>query len=237
MSFHFQVVTLFPELVHPYLAGSILGRAIKKGLIEVTTLNPREFTTDKHRTVDDDPYGGGAGMVMKAEPLALAVEAGRAKAPDAKVVLMSPCGQPFDQGVAKRLSGLGALILVCGRYEGIDQRLADHCVDEEISLGDFVLTGGELAALSVIDATSRLLEGVLGHAEGAIEESFTDKPLLEHPQYTRPRTWRGHEVPEVLLSGDHAKIEAWRLAKRVELTQARRPDLLDDGEPIAEKGA
>lgn len=227
MSFRFQVITLFPELVRPYVEGSILGRALKAGLIELHTINPRDFATDRHRSVDDAPYGGGAGMVMMPEPLAEAIASARDACATGPVVLLSPAGEPFSQDVAKRYAGLGALTLVCGRYEGIDQRIADHCVDEELSLGDYVLTGGELGALVVIDATSRLLDGVLGNADGWAQESFTDVALLEHPQYTRPRTWRGHSVPEVLLSGDHGKVDAWRQRKRQELTEARRPDLFE----------
>jgi tRNA (guanine37-N1)-methyltransferase len=226
MTYGFQVVTLFPELVMPYVGGSILGRAVDSKRIAVDAINPREFTQDRHRTVDDAPYGGGAGMVMMAEPLAQAIDRARERAPDTHVVLLTPAGKPFDQSMAKRFAGLKGLTLVCGRYEGIDQRIADHMVEEEVSLGDFVLTGGELAALAIVDATSRLLEGVLGHSEGAVEESFTDAPLLEHPQYTRPRVWREHEVPEVLLSGNHAKIQDWRLKAREDLTASRRPDLL-----------
>jgi tRNA (guanine37-N1)-methyltransferase len=206
--------------------GSILGRALKAGLIELVTINPRDYATDRHRSVDDAPYGGGAGMVMIPEPLSQAIDAARQACQAAPVVLLSPAGKRFDQSVAKRYAAHGSLILVCGRYEGIDQRIADHCVDEELSLGDYVITGGELGALAVIDATSRMLAGVLGNADGSAEESFTDSPLLEHPQYTRPRSWRGHSVPEVLLSGDHARVDAWRRRQREALTEARRPDLL-----------
>ena len=226
MSYAFQVVTLFPELVMPYVSGSILGRAIESQRIQVETINPRYFTKDKHRTVDDAPYGGGAGMVMMPGPLGLAINKARVEQPKTHVVLMSPAGKPFDQKTAKRFARMESLTLVCGRYEGIDQRVADHLVDEEISLGDFVLPGGEVAALAVIDATSRLLDGVLGNSDGARIESFTDAPLLEHPQYTRPREWRGHEVPEVLLGGNHGEIEAWRQRERLRLTECRRPDLL-----------
>ena len=226
MSYSFQVVTLFPELVTPYLSGSILGRAVDADLIGLKTINPRDFTTDKHRTVDDAPYGGGAGMVMMPGPLGLAIDQARELEPQTHVVLMSPAGAPFDQKAAKRFASLDSLTLVCGRYEGIDQRIADHIVDEELSLGDFVLTGGEVAALAVIDATSRLLDGVLGNADGPRIESFTDAPLLEHPQYTRPREWRGHGVPDVLLGGHHGEIASWRDQERQRLTALRRPDLL-----------
>lgn len=227
MSYRFDVVSLFPELVQGYLGGSILGRAGRAGLIDVAYTDPRDFTTDRHRTVDDAPFGGGAGLIMKAEPLALAVEQVRAQRAPARVVLLSAAGRPFTQAVAAEYAALGSLALVCGRYEGVDERVAEHVVDEELSLGDFVLTGGELGALAVIDAVSRLLPGVLGNAEGPTEESFSDAPLLEHPQYTRPRDWRGHGVPEVLVSGDHAAIARWKAAQRLSRTAARRPDLLE----------
>jgi len=226
VSYSFDVVTLFPELVQGYLGGSILGRAGRAGLIDVAYTDPRDFTTDRHRTVDDAPFGGGAGMVMKAEPLARAVEAVRAARAPARVVLLSAAGRPFTQAVAVEYAALGSLALVCGRYEGVDERVAEVVVDEELSVGDFVLTGGELGALIVIDAVSRLLPGVLGNAAGPAEESFSDAPLLEHPQYTRPREWRGHAVPPVLVSGDHAAIARWKAEQRLARTRARRPDLL-----------
>ncbi|MCB9733048.1 MAG: tRNA (guanosine(37)-N1)-methyltransferase TrmD [Deltaproteobacteria bacterium] len=209
-----------------YLGGSILGRAGERGIIEVAYTDPRDFTTDVHRTVDDAPFGGGAGMVMKPEPLAQAIEQVRARRGPARVVLLSPSGRLFDQRVAAEYAALGSLCLVCGRYEGVDERIAAEVVDEELSIGDYVLTGGELGALVVIDAVSRLLHGVLGNAEGAFDESFTGTALLEHPQYTRPREWRGHAVPDVLLSGNHAEIARWRAQQRLDRTAARRPDLL-----------
>jgi len=224
-AYRVDVVTLFGPLCEPYVTGSILGRAHKRGLLDVAFTDPRTFTTDAHRTVDDGPFGGGAGMVMLPEPLALAVEHLRRTRAPAKVVLLSPSGRPFTQAIAKEYAALGSLALVCGRYEGVDERVAEHVVDEELSLGDFVLTGGELAAMVVIDAVARLLPGVLGNVDGAASESFTDLPLLEYPQYTRPQTWRGHEVPDILLSGHHARIEAWRLAQRQARTRERRPDL------------
>lgn len=225
MSYSFHVISLFGELMEPYLDGSILGRARKAGLIDVTYTNPRDFTTDVHGTVDDSPYGGGAGLLMMAEPLGQAIDQVREERGPVRTVLLSAVGRPFDQQVAAELAELDGLALVCGRYEGIDQRIVDEMIDEEISLGDYVLTGGELGAMVVIDAVSRLLHGVVGHPDGARDESFTDLPLLEHPQYTRPRTWRDREVPEILLSGDHAKIAAWKLQQRLERTAARRPDL------------
>lgn len=224
--YRFDLITLFEPLCEPYLTGSILGRARKNGLIDVAYTDPRTFTDDAHRTVDDAPFGGGAGMVMLPEPLFRAIDHVRTTRAPARVVLLGPSGRPFDQAIAREYLALGSLCLVCGRYEGIDQRIADHVVDEELSLGDFVLTGGELAAMAVVDAVARLLPGVLGHAESAISESFSDEHLLEYPQYTRPRVWRGHEVPDVLVSGNHARIEAWRRAQRLERTARLRPDLL-----------
>lgn len=223
--YRFDVVSLFGELMAPYLEGSVLGRAAERDLVDVRFTNPRDFTTDRHRTVDDAPYGGGPGMVMMPEPVARAVEAVRAERRPARVVLLSPSGRVFDQEVAREYAALGSLALVCARYEGYDERIAEHVVDEELSLGDFVLTGGELGALCVIDAVSRLRPGVLGNAAGPEEESFGDAWLLEYPQYTRPRTWRDVEVPEVLLSGHHGRIEAWRRAEREARTARRRPDL------------
>jgi len=224
--FRFDVITLFPGLLDSYLGDSIIGRAIQNGIIEVHTTNPRDFTTDRHRTVDDAPYGGGAGMVMMAEPLGQAIDAVRAKAAPSRVVMLSPSGRLLTQAVVEEYAALGSVALLCGRYEGVDERLVEHAVDECLSIGDYVLTGGELGALTVIDAVSRQLPGVLGNSEGALDESFANEELLEHPQYTRPRTWKGLEVPEVLLSGNHAAIAAWRSAKRVSRTAALRPDLL-----------
>jgi len=220
----FQIVTLFPEMLEGYLGTSILGRARDRGLFSVGTVNPRDYTTDAHRTVDDAPYGGGAGMVMMAEPIAQAIEAARAERPGTRVILLSPAGRRFDQDVAAELAAHRDLTFVCGRYEGIDERVAEHLVDEELSIGDYVLTGGELGALVVIDAVSRLREGVLGNPDGSAEESFTDGPLLEHPHYTRPRVWRGHAVPDVLLGGNHAAIRAWREEQRLQRTRERRPE-------------
>ena len=239
MTFRFDVITLFEELMAGYLAGSILGRAQAAGLVEITFTNPRDFTEDRHRTVDDAPFGGGAGMVMMPEPLTRAIEDVRARRSPARVVLLGPAGRVLDQPLVDELAALGSLCLVCGRYEGVDERVAQLVVDEELSLGDFVLTGGEIAALAVIDAVSRQLPGVLGNAAGAGDESFAGAPLLEHPQYTRPREWRGHPVPEVLLGGNHAAIAAWRSEQRIARTRRRRPDLLersgddglDSGEP------
>jgi len=225
--YRFDVITLFPELLEGYLGGSIIGRARAAGRIDVGLTNPRDFTTDRHQTVDDSPFGGGAGMVMMAEPLTQAVEAVREARRPARVILLTPSGRPFTQAVVEEFVGLGSLALVCGRYEGIDARFADHVVDECLSLGDYVLTGGEIGALAVIDAVSRQLPGVLGNADGPLDESFAGRALLEHPQYTRPREWRGRAVPQVLLSGNHAEIARWREAQRIARTEAIRPDLFE----------
>ncbi len=220
-----EVLTLFPRMIAAPLEESILGKARAKGLLRVQVTDIREFAEGKHRVTDDVPYGGGAGMVMKPEPLVSAIEAAKARLPSARVVLMSPQGRRFDQRRAQELSQREAVILVCGRYEGVDERVLPF-VDEEISLGDFVITGGEFAALAIIDAMARLVPGVLGNAESPLQESFAGEGLLEGPQYTRPPEFRGSKVPEVLLSGDHAKIAAWRREQALHRTRDRRPDLL-----------
>ena len=221
----FDIFTLFPEMLRSPLDESIIARARERGLVEITAWNPRDVTTDRHHIVDDYPYGGGAGMVMKPEPLVAAIEAAKEREPQARVVLMSPQGRRFDQEKALELSQSAALVLVCGRYEGVDERVMGW-VDEELSLGDFVLTGGELAALAVVDAVARLLPGVLGNELSAQSESFAGEGLLEGPQYTRPPEFRGLRVPEVLLSGDHARIAGWRREQAMARTRERRPDLL-----------
>jgi tRNA (guanine37-N1)-methyltransferase len=219
-----EVLTLFPELVEGYLGGSILGKAREKGLLETRVTAIRDFAPGKHRVTDDAPYGGGAGMVMKAEPLLGAMRAARARLPGARVLLMSPRGRTLTQPVARELAALGApLVLVCGRYEGVDERVMAE-LDGELSLGDFVLTGGELAALAVVDAVARLLPGVLGNEGSAVTESF-EGDLLEHPHYTRPPVFEGREVPAVLQGGDHARIARWRRWHALRLTRERRPDL------------
>ncbi|MGE3908438.1 MAG: tRNA (guanosine(37)-N1)-methyltransferase TrmD [Chloroflexota bacterium] len=217
-----DVVTLFPEMFEP-LRHSILGRAIDQGQLTVRYVNPRDFTTDRHRTVDDYPYGGGPGMVMKPEPLFLAVES--VAEAGSQVILMSPAGRVFRQQIAAELASCAHLVLVCGHYEGVDERVREHLVTDEISIGDYVLTGGELAAMVVIDAVARLLPGVLGHTESAGDESHSHG-LLEYPQYTRPPVFRGWPVPERLLSGHHAEIAKWRRRQALALTAARRPDLM-----------
>ena len=207
-----------------YLAESILGKARESGLLEARVTDVREYAEGRHRVTDDAPYGGGAGMVMKPEPLVAAIEAARARIPGATVVLTSPRGARLDQALARRLAEHGKLILVCGRYEGVDERVMT-AVDMEVSVGDFVLTGGELAALCVVDAAARLVPGVLGNDASAGAESFAGDALLEHPHYTRPPEFRGMKVPEVLLSGDHKRIERWRRRESLRATRERRPDL------------
>jgi tRNA (guanine37-N1)-methyltransferase len=217
----FTVVTLLPELIEPSLAAGVVGRAREAGVIEVATVNPREFTSDKHRTVDDNPYGGGPGMVMKPEPLLAAIAA----AGPGHRVLLSPAGRPLTQARVKELAKLPHVVLVCGRYEGVDERVIALGIDEEISIGDYVLSGGELGALVVLDACARLVPGVLGEPTSADDESHS-AGLLEYPQYTRPAELDGLGVPAVLSSGNHAVIAAWRRAQALERTAARRPDLL-----------
>lgn len=219
----FEVLTLFPRMVEGPLSESILGKAREKGLVDVAVTDVRDFASGKHRITDDSPYGGGAGMVMKVEPLVAAIEAARARRQGARVVLMDPRGRTLDQQVVRELYGRKSLVLVCGRYEGVDERVRRY-VDEELSLGDFILTGGELAALTVIDAVSRLEPGVLGNEASPGDESF-EQGLLEFPQYTRPPEFRGEKVPDVLLSGDHAKVARWRRAMSLRTTRDRRPDL------------
>lgn len=217
-----DIVTLFPEMFEP-LRHSIVGRAVADGRLLVRYVNPRDFTTDRHRTVDDYPYGGGPGMVMKPEPLFLAVES--VARPESAVILMSPAGRVFRQTIAAELARQAHLVLICGHYEGVDERVREYLVTDEISIGDYVLTGGELAAMVVVDAVARLLPGVLGHAESAGDESHS-AGLLEYPQYTRPPVFRGWPVPDRLLSGHHAEIARWRRRQALEITAARRPDLM-----------
>jgi tRNA (guanine37-N1)-methyltransferase len=222
-----EILTLFPRMCAGYLGESILGKAQEAGLLAVRVEDIREHAEGRHRVCDDAPYGGGAGMVMKPEPLTLAIEAARARLPGALVALMSPRGAPLDQALARRLAGQGRLVLVCGRYEGVDERVL-RAVDLEVSVGDFVLTGGELAALCVVDAAARLIPGVLGNEASAGAESFAGVDgVLEHPHYTRPPVFRGLQVPEVLLSGDHRRIERWRRREALRVTRERRPDLLE----------
>jgi tRNA (guanine37-N1)-methyltransferase len=229
MRMKFDILTLFPNMFSSPLRESILGKAIEKGLIEIRTINIRDFTSDKHQVVDDTPYGGGQGMVMKVEPIARAIESVKAQNPSAWTVYLTPQGKPLHQDLARRLSTQPHLILLCGRYEGVDERVRESFVDEEISIGDYVLTGGELAAMVVIDAVSRFIPGVLGSDRSAEEDSFYNS-LLEYPQYTRPPNFRGVCVPEVLLSGNHSAISVWRRKEALRRTSLRRPDLLAKAE-------
>lgn len=210
----FDIISLFPESFESYFGASILKRAKQAGLIEVVTHNLRAYTHDKHQTTDDTPYGGGPGMVMKVEPIAEAIEKVKEMFPKprTRTILFSAKGRRFTQSDAKRLSQYERLILVCGRYEGVDERVAEHLIDEEISVGDYILTGGELPAMVLVDSIARLVPDVLGNSESAQSESFADGKTLEYPQYTKPEVFRGWSVPPVLLSGNHAEIEAWRKA-------------------------
>lgn len=226
-----DIITIFPEVFKPYLDSSILGIAQEKGKLKVCLHNLRDYTMDKHRKVDDRPFGGGPGMILAPEPLFRAIEAikrtATRKGPvKARVILFTPRGKTLNQKLVRRLSRQKHLILVCGRYEGVDERLSESLVDEEISIGDYILSGGELPALVLTDSIARLLPGVLGHKDSNLRESFSDN-LLEYPQYTRPADFRGMEVPRVLLSGDHKKIEEWRKHQAVKITKKKRPDLLN----------
>ncbi|MEE4362038.1 MAG: tRNA (guanosine(37)-N1)-methyltransferase TrmD [Pseudomonadales bacterium] len=227
------VVTLFPEMLEAVTAYGITGRAVASGLLSVSAFDPRSHAPDRHRTVDDKPYGGGPGMVMKVEPVRAALRDARRALPDAPVLHLTPQGRRFDQSGARELAGRDALILLAGRYEGIDERVIDRDVDEEWSIGDFVLSGGELAAMVVIDAVCRLLPGALGDEGSAAADSFMDG-LLDHPHYTRPEVIDGQGVPDVLLSGNHEAIRRWRLMQALGRTLTRRPDLLAGRELDAE---
>ncbi len=221
-----DVITLFPESLEGLTGLGVTGRAIREGQVVLKTWNPRDFATDRHRTVDDRPYGGGPGMVMAVEPLSTTIAAAQKEhANGTRVSLMSPQGRKLDQAGVDELAGRQGLILVCGRYEGIDERLIESEIDEEWSIGDYVISGGELAAAVIIDAVTRLLPGVLGHAQSAVEDSFVDG-LLDHPHYTRPEVMGGKAVPEVLLSGDHEAIRRWRRKQALGRTWQLRPDLL-----------
>jgi len=220
----FDILTLFPEMFLSPLEGSIIGKARAEGLIAVNLVNIRDYAEGKHRVTDDYPYGGGRGMIMKPEPLIKGITAVRSEHPTVWVLLMTPQGTPLRHEIVERLARKPRLALVCGRYEGVDERVRDR-VDEEISLGDYILTGGELAALVVVDAIARLIPGVLGDQGSSEEDSFS-QGLLEYPQYTRPREYEGREVPEVLLSGDHQIIEQWRRREALRRTWQRRPELL-----------
>ena len=229
----FEVFTLLPEVFPPYLESSILQRARQNGLIDVRLHNIRDWARDKHHTTDDTPYGGGGGMVMKPEPLFEAVESILGPLSGSPVILLSPQGRVFSQAIARALSAHERIALVCGRYEGVDERIRQRLVTDEISIGDYVLTGGELPALILIDAVTRLLPGALGDPTGAEDDSHAGG-LLEYPHYTRPPEFRGERVPDILLSGDHAKIEKWRREQSLLRTLERRPDLLEKAD-LSEK--
>jgi tRNA (guanine37-N1)-methyltransferase len=222
----FDILTLFPGMFESPMQESILGRAAEQNLLQIRTHNLRDWAEGRHLTTDDTPYGGGDGMVMKPEPVSRALTALKVKSPAAKILLMTPQGKPFTQSDAKRLANEQSLIFLCGRYEGFDERIRQSKVDEEFSIGDFVLTGGELPAMVMIDAIARYLPGVLGNAGSAETDSFSDG-LLEYPQYTRPPVFEGMAVPAVLLSGDHGKIARWRRQQQLLRTLQRRPDLLE----------
>ncbi len=229
-----DVVSIFPEMFVAVRDYGIPARAIRKGLLALETWNPRDYTDDRHRSVDDRPYGGGPGMVMRAEPLARAIGAARARNPEAKVLYLTPQGRRLDQAGVRTLAERPGLIILCGRYEGVDERLLETEVDEQWSIGDYVLSGGELAAMVVIDAVARRLPGALGDETSAAQDSFEDS-LLEGPQYTRPEEYAGRRVPEVLLSGDHERIRRWRLKQSLGRTWLRRPDLLAQRELTREE--
>jgi tRNA (guanine37-N1)-methyltransferase len=229
-----DILTLFPEICRAPLNESMMNRAQEKGIVDLRIHNLRDWTTDKHHVVDDAPFGGGQGMVMKPEPIFAAVEELKeevktlnAQLQRSRVILMSPAGQRFDQAMAAELSGESHLIIICGHYEGVDHRVIEHLIDLEISIGDYVLTNGAIAAVVLVDAVARLLPGVLGHEHSAIDDSFS-AGCLEGPQYTRPADLRGWKVPEVLLSGNHAEIAAWRNEQAIKRTRKNRPDLLKE---------
>jgi tRNA (guanine37-N1)-methyltransferase len=221
----FDVITLFPEMIRAQSAHGIQGRAVERGLVEVVTWNPRDYTRDRHGSVDDRPYGGGPGMVMQVQPLRDTLRAARAAAGKAPVIYLSPQGQRLTQAKVRELAALAGIVLLAGRYEGIDERIIDTQVDEELSVGDYVLSGGELPALVLMDAITRLIPGVLGDADSALEDSFMDG-VLDYPHYTRPEEIDGLRVPEPLLGGNHAEIRRWRLKQALGRTWLRRPDLL-----------
>ena len=222
-----SVITLFPELVKSVVAEGVVGRAEKRGLVKLSCVNPRDYTEDVHRTVDDRPYGGGPGMVMRPDCLLKSIRAERERLGETKVIYLTPQGKPIKQEMLQSLSESGSVVLLCGRYEGVDERVIDLEVDEEWSLGDFVLSGGELAAMVVVDGVTRLLPEALGHDDSAVEDSFSDG-LLDHPHYTRPEKIEDLEVPEVLLSGNHQHIKKWRRKQALGRTYLRRPDVLQE---------
>jgi tRNA (guanine37-N1)-methyltransferase len=230
----FDIITIFPEMFASILSGGIIAKAARKGLIEIHVHNLRDSTTDKHKQVDDRPFGGEEGMVFKPEPVFAAVEGVRTS-PSSPVYLLSPQGRTFDARLAGEMAGEAQIVLICGRYEGVDERVAEHLATDEISIGDYVLTGGELPAMVIVDAVARLVPGVVGK-EGSVRKDSFAEGRLDYPVYTRPREFRGFKVPEVLFSGDHQKIDAWRCRKALEKTRRRRPDLLARMERTASAG-
>ncbi len=228
---NFTALTLFPEMFSALLVGGITKRSVESQHISIETIDIRDFAHDRHRTTDDRPYGGGCGMVMKPEPLAAAIRHAKGMHPEAYTFLLTPQGRLFDQGLAEELAGCSGVTLVCGRYEGVDERICQEMIDDELSIGDYVLSGGELAAMVVIDAVCRLLPGALGNEQSAEEDSFSTG-LLEYPQYTRPRSFEGVQVPDILLSGNHGAIKQWRRQTSLVRTFLKRPDLLLD-QPLA----
>jgi len=220
-----EIVTLFPEVFDSFLRASLLGKAIDNGIVRVHRTSPRDYARGRHRQVDDSPYGGGPGMILRPEPVAAAIEAAESERGRAHRLLLSPSGRLFDQALAQELAGRGRLMLVCGRYEGVDERIAELFADEVVSIGDYVLAGGEIAAAVIIEAVARLMPGVLGCEESTSDESFS-AGRLEYPQWTRPPTFRGLAVPEILLSGNHAQVGKWRRLESLRRTELRRPDLL-----------
>ena len=233
----FHIVTIFPEFFHGPFEFGVVGKARETGLVEIAIHNLRDWTQDRHKTVDDRPFGGGEGMVMKCQPLFDAVEsiAPERQTSGARVILLSAQGRKFDQAAARRLSQEREIVLLCGRYEGVDERVAEHLADEELSVGDFVLSGGEWAAAIVVDAVSRLVPGVVGNEASAENESFSQPGLLDTPHWTRPAEFRGWKAPEVLLNGNHAEIRAWRREAAMAKTRQMRPDLLEAADVKVEK--
>lgn len=233
MAIQFDLITLFPDFFTSPLQCSLLGKALAKGIATVSFTNPRDFTTDKHRSVDDEPYGGGAGMLLKPEPIFAAVES-LPILPKRDIILATPQGQRLDQALLEELTTYDQLVIICGHYEGVDERVREHLVTREVSLGDFVLTCGEIPALTIINGVVRLLPGTVGKEQSLKEESF-QIPLLDYPQYTRPAEFRGWAVPEVLRSGNHQKIAQWRREQQLQRTQSRRPDLWEQWQAWEEK--
>jgi len=232
----FDVLTLFPEMIEAYLRQGVLGRAINRGLVDITLINIRDFARGSHQITDDRPYGGGDGMIMKPGPIFRALQSVDRMKGISRVILLSPQGKRFDQSMAWDMSRWDQLILICGRYEGVDERILSTYIDVELSVGDYILTGGELGAMLVIDAVARLIPGVLGGEKSSIEDSFEDG-LLKYPQYTRPRSFQGMEVPQILMSGDHEKIRVWRRKESLRRTVEKRPDLLQQAKLTAEDQA